>query len=550
MAPQAAAATPAPGAAPTGGATDAKDAKAGPDAGPGPAAAGPLHESVQAALDAARAGQAQHQAAAAQSAAEYKQTIEVEKNDASSEIARFQAARDEAAAKRKRRADDDVAAGPKEGAEETATDAETTDEEGGDAPVGTSEAEEFEMDGETHTLTVTRTADGVSITMASEPGQLRAKAQTALSSARLQLEQVKAELAKRKGDRSLGEQKVKLDDLTRRLERLVQKVDEEEASGMYAALSPAELHAKAVDLAGVLVKIGRTHQLKDLGSLEALEIEGHQHDRFIYETLVELAQEIRAERAAPVVAPSAKEGEDPVQATFERELALARGEYLRARTSPANTFHFHGPELFVDQRDGYVFPDEDVGPNRGVLDGKVYAWSAAEGRLDADALADSQPWRQQLHKTYKYPRSWTVAEMLTICQRVGSGEGLDKLQSTLFVAAMVAEADRNLVSEVTNFLVLGGDPNDAVFSQMPMTFGGTAPRDKNVTDPTLEGASPQLPPGTVTDQEIELAKRYFEEKTKEPLSDAVERIGRGPEARAHIKEILRTLFVQLGTSSS
>src|SRR5204863_9431364 len=114
--------------------------------------------------------------------------------------------------------------------------------------------------------------------------------------------------------------------------------------------------------------------------------------------------------------------------------------------------------------------------------------------------------------------------------------------------AMVAEADRNLVSEVTNLLVLGGAGDAKVFDQMPMTIGGTAPRGKDRTDPTLKGTNPQLPPGTVTDAEVDVAKRRYEEAKKEPLATMIERDGPTPGTRALIKDTLRSLFVELDTS--
>jgi hypothetical protein len=419
-------------------------------------------------------------------------------------------------------------------------------EKDGAVAIGTEIVKSFDMDGESHTLTVTRTAQGISVVMASaNPGQLRSKAETTLVAAREERAKLKEQLKGTKVDPALGQQKRDLDGLIASLDAFVKQLDAQTATDAEKPPTADTIEKQAVAMTSQLVGIGRTYRVPDLGSRQALQLPGFQHDRFIYETLVELANEVRANRGA-----TPPPGTSPLQASLQRELGIGRAEYLRARAELNNLFPFHGHELFVDQRDGYVFPQVDVGENRAVLDGKVYAWAAEEAReLTLATLQKSQPFRQQLHKEYGYPRTWTVGDMLGISRAVAEGTPIDKKQSALFIAAMVSEAERNLVAEVTNLLVLGdSDKTKKVFDQMPMTIGGTAPRDKDRTDPGLAGTNPKLPPGTVTDAEVDLAKRAYKDKTGTELVTMLDDFGASDTTRAHIKDTLRSVFVKLETA--
>ena len=551
----------APGGATSPAPADGKDANG---RAPAPGGGEIVDPAVKAAVAEGKKAEDQQQAEIAKSEAAYQQTIDLEKRNATGEIARVEAARKAGSGEAHAASPGTPGAEKKKDAtgEAAAPTAPTTEpavakdpEEGADpkkpnpdkeapAPLGTEIVKSFEMDGESHTLTVTRTAQGISVVMASDhPGQLRTKAETTLVTAREQRETLKAQLRAPNANRgTLGVQKRDLDGLVAALDAFLKKFDAQKTSDGDKPPTAAVLEQQTFEMATELVAIGRTYRVTDLGSRQALQLPGFQHDRFIYETLVELATEVRAGHAG------ASASNDPLRARLARELGIGGREYRRARVDLNNLFAFHGPELFVDQRDGYVFPQEDVGVNRAVLDGKVYAWSTHEtpGKLTQAKLQTNQKFRQQLHKDYGYPRTWTVNDVLEISRAVAEGKPLEKKQSALFIAAMVSEADRNIVAEVTNLLVLGGsDTSKRVFDQMPMTIGGTAPRNKDRTDPTLTGANPQLPPGTVTDHEVDLAKRSYHDKTGEELGAAVDRLGPTPTTQAHLKETLRSMFVKL-----
>ena len=118
----------------------------------------------------------------------------------------------------------------------------------------------------------------------------------------------------------------------------------------------------------------------------------------------------------------------------------------------------------------------------------------------------------------------------------------------MFLAAMVSESRRNAIAHVTNLLILGDtNSQQGVFGDMPMTSGGTddpdAPRD-----PTLRGVDPtqRLPPASVTDREVELAKGHYTRRHGEPLPDAIDRELRHGEAQAKewVKLALRELMYQ------
>lgn len=251
---------------------------------------------------------------------------------------------------------------------------------------------------------------------------------------------------------------------------------------------------------------------------------GHQHDHFIYATLTELGAELANHSPNPTAAGAADE--EALKAKFEAKLAVARSAFATAVGGGTNPFSFHGHSFWVDTGSRYIFPE-----------------SMRPGSNQHEKYDSKFGYQDYGH--------WSVATLRDIAMKLARNEPVEVISLTMFLAAMVAEAHRNIVTEVTNQLVMGsGTPeNTAAFAAtggvMPMTTGGTvSPKKGGPLDPTIDdvrqGSAPAV--GKVTDQEVEMAKSYYERATGTKLADYLDEHGEIAAAKTHIKTTLRSQY--------
>jgi hypothetical protein len=295
----------------------------------------------------------------------------------------------------------------------------------------------------------------------------------------------------------------------------------------------------------LIVAAGRDANVVGLRSRQELELPGHQHDRLIYDVVAEIAAEVRT------AAPAAATGE--VSATaFEQMMDGARTAYRTAAGGGANPFDFGGHSLFVGGAAAYVVP------------AAAAAAVSAPGLHSADNAVRiaAEDARQAALDPYAYSRfaDWTVADLRRIGDAIAGGRDVSLTQAVMFMATMVAEADRNHVADVTNLLLLADPSSEAMPAfgvlptagnretrppAFPMATGGT------ISDPSDQGLASSMagsatPAGTVSDQEIDLIKAHYERATGQPLVEAIEAAVHDPALLAtrqgEIADVLRGLL--------
>jgi len=238
--------------------------------------------------------------------------------------------------------------------------------------------------------------------------------------------------------------------------------------------------------------------------LERMGVRGHEHDRFIYEIMVELAEEHLA-------APTGAAAVDPLEAV----VAPARRAYRAALEGAGpNPFEFAGHAFFVHVKSEYIFP--------------------------AERMADADPEAKFHDYAYIRPQfaAMSVEQMAEIVTALASNQpvGLDEL--TMFLAATLAETHRNHVAEVTNRPGLAGDQDAKAFDVFPKTKGSTVtdPRDRSLDD--LRVGSRRAS-GDATDREVAMAKDAFAKITGQDLVEVLTGEGATPSVRATVKDALR-----------
>jgi hypothetical protein len=385
--------------------------------------------------------------------------------------------------------------------------------------------EKFAMEGESHTLTITRTDKGTKIVMASTAGDLMAKITRGQELCKEEL----AKLTTAKTGKKGPEAEVIGTDMTRvRNIRGGLEVIKDKFSPQLTADLDAEAAKKlASDIASDLIGLGRKYDIRSIGdedmdlrSKQALGMPGNQHDRFIYAVLTELGTE---------VANGTKEQDQPqddkVKELFEKVLAEGRAGYARASAAGGGTFTFRGHTFMVEAQamkgggsSNYVFPASKAGSGDGA------------------------------YKAYGYPKfEWSVQTLRDIAEKLINHQGVGEDDLTMFLAALVAEPHRNVVAEVTNLLILGpstsGDKQafKANQGEMPMTTGRTIkdPRDTSLDD-VRQGSAKSS--GAVTDQEVQLAKNYYKKQIGQELSDVIDKRGEDAGTKEHVKGVLRSQF--------
>ncbi|WP_428261546.1 eCIS core domain-containing protein [Haliangium sp.] len=391
----------------------------------------------------------------------------------------------------------------------------------------------FTMDDEGHTLTITRANGDIDIQMASTPGELMAKV-------RRHIDLVEQRIQETRGDEQQQQQNVR-DALTTFEQNFRGRVDAVEENG-----DEDELRHLAEEIATALVDLGRRYGIDDLGSLEALDMPENRHDRLIYEILVELKDEYLAERDEAAAAPEGEDAQDMAQ-MFHRAMAEAEGayngaSYPSASAYPANVFRFRAVDFFVDHQNNYIVPNSRVGNRHVELDNHVYACSLGALREASDLNGDT--WRRRLigAVSYNHYSDMSSATLRAIAATIATGDTWSEDALTIFLAALIAEPRRNEVANVTNMLVMGDTDNDGgALERMPMTAGGTDSPNRP-RDPNLQGVSNQLPPAFVTDQEVAMAKEYYQRAEGSSLPDDIDEIGGGRAAIDWVKSVLRDLM--------
>lgn len=387
--------------------------------------------------------------------------------------------------------------------------------------------EHFEMNGESHTLTIERTERGTRIIMASTPGELLDKIDTALEACKTELEALTQEKKGKKGAEAetIGTSMTRIKNIRDALR--VRKSKYKDKVG--ATLDVEAAKKLAIEIAQDLIVVGRQYDIRSIGdvdmdlrSKQALNMPGHKHDQFIYGILTELGSEVV--ESGKTALGQAAQPDDSAAKTFERLLASARAGYSAAIHSAEHTFSFGG----------YTFVVEPQGMSKGGSANYIFPTSKA-----------MHPDRYSM---YGYPGfKWSVDQLRGYANALINKQTLGEDEVTMFLAAMIAEPERNVVAEVTNALVLGpSTPGGAQAfkangGEMPMTTGGTIkdPHDSSLDDVRKGSAKSS---GAVTDQEVEMAKTYYKKSTGQDLVDVIESKGANESTRTHVKGVLRAQF--------
>jgi len=146
-------------------------------------------------------------------------------------------------------------------------------------------------------------------------------------------------------------------------------------------------------------------------------------------------------------------------------------------------------------------------------------------------------------------KAWTIERICELSRAIAKNEYPDDETLAIYLAAMVAEPRRNVVTEVTNRLVMGDrnlQSQQALHDngQMPMTRGGSITGSADLSlDPLRRGSNKAS--GQVTDREIAMAKTYYEQATGKNLTAVIEEKKETADTKKHIKDTLRSRFADL-----
>jgi hypothetical protein len=186
---------------------------------------------------------------------------------------------------------------------------------------------------------------------------------------------------------------------------------------------------------------------------------------------------------------------------IQRTLAQIQAKYgraCRAQKWPLNVFSAGGYQFFVDQENNYIVPDDKVGNNYEIKDGKILA-------KDRTILAD-----------YDYPGNPIPVPRLREIMLSLAGKSQvsppNHRELTMFLAGMVAEPSRYSIAHITNLITLaepGADKKESAFETLSMTQGGSYPRKRTDRrkqrnpeyDSRLKGMEKSTPK-IVTDRDI------------------------------------------------
>jgi hypothetical protein len=270
----------------------------------------------------------------------------------------------------------------------------------------------------------------------------------------------------------------------------------------------------------IIVAAGRDANVAGLRSRQELELPGHQHDDVIYGIAAEIAAEVRA--TAPPAA------DDAPATGFEQMMRDARAAYRTAAGGGTNPFDFGGHSLFVGGAAAYVVPAASAA---ALTDPGLHS-------ADNAVRVAAENARQTALEPYAYSHfsAWTVADLRRIGDAIARGDQVSLTEAVIFMASMVAEADRNHVADVTNRLLLGDPSAQATPAfgvrptasnprtrppAFPMATGGTI---SGPSDPGLASlmAGSATAAGMVSDQEIDLIKAHYERTTGQSLVDAID----------------------------
>jgi hypothetical protein len=282
-------------------------------------------------------------------------------------------------------------------------------------------------------------------------------------------------------------------------------------------------------LAAALAQIGKDHGLADL-TYEKLGVSDIVVNKLIYGAMARAQGEIASRRKTSAEGAQTDDGAD-LSKSFDilmHRTVKAYDGACTATTADAkgfrgNVFEFAGREFFVDHDANYIVPDEEVGPNRHALDGKVYI-ASAKPKTRADLDKDKV---RALIDKYAYTGvSTSIDKFKQDAMYAAAGGTMDPKVAVMFLAGMIAEARRNPNAHVTNLLLMKAGGSGPFFGAAPMTTGGTSAAEK-FRDPTLAEHMPGggQPPMTVTDAEIALVRREYEKAQGMTVEDAIATLG-------------------------
>jgi hypothetical protein len=298
----------------------------------------------------------------------------------------------------------------------------------------------------------------------------------------------------------------------------------------------------ARELGADLVAIGQKHRLGAIGSYGEVGMSAVEINRLVYEVINTVRGMVTRRRQA--AGETEQPGED-LQNAFDRVIRQAASRYEAAcqaivnrgvnpRSFKGNLFTFGGNTYFVDHDANYLLPDDEVGASRGTFGGRMYV-SSTPVIPDLDTLS-SDP-KRELIDNYRYRHTESVAQFRSLAVTIATGGSIPVKDGAYFAAAMIAEARRNPNAHVTNLLLLSQDSNVPFTMRAPMTGGGTA-TESAAKDPTLKnvpgaprqpGSSTSAQPRTeVTDQEIALVRRSYEQEMMSTVEVMIKELGRQP----------------------
>ncbi|MCN9241157.1 hypothetical protein NGF19_10195 [Streptomyces sp. RY43-2] len=402
----------------------------------------------------------------------------------------------------------------------------------------------FAMSGHPHTITATIERGRVRLVMASStPDNLMSKAERALASE----ESLKSSVTD-------PEQASRHENAARDLRAFIgnyqPKIQKLKVSTKSETNRASEAEQVLRDMAADLVEIGSKYSRTDLKSYDELDLPDIVLNRIIYDALRTVRDQTLRDRKSADRAP---EEQADKQQRLDGMLHRAMEGYAGASAAvlPAeadvqmfkgNVFGFAHGEYFVDHQYNYIVPDRTssgirgVDDNRGSFQGRVYVSSkrviprAPSGGPD---LGDPTRGLIDDYQYTKHPMSSST--MRSIAIEVAYGGGTGPGQGTMFLASMIAEAQRNGIAHVTNMLLLNDDdPDDNFFKRAPMTGGGTAseardaegnlkhPKDRTLAD-LVTGHHPSR---EVTDKEIGMVRSRYEDFEGKALSEIVKQIGK------------------------
>jgi hypothetical protein len=286
-------------------------------------------------------------------------------------------------------------------------------------------------------------------------------------------------------------------------------------------------------MAAALAKIGRDHDLTEL-AYEKLEVPGVVLNRLIYGAMVRAQKDIATRRLKTAEGDVKPEDAGDLSKQFDALMHRTVRAYdgaCRATTTNAkgfrgNVFSFAGREFFVDHDANYIVPDEEVGANRFALASKVYL-ASRQPKTRADL--DEDPIRA-LIENYAYTGvSTSVDKFKQDAIYAAAGGTMDPKVAVMFLAGMIAEARRNPNAHVTNLVLMKEGGTGPFFGAAPMTTGGTSAEEK-FRDPTLaDQVDPkEQPPMTVSDAEIALIRRRYEQTQGMSIEEAIQTLGGEP----------------------